>query len=57
MNNEATINSIEWHKTRLFELLESNDLYKEEGAINSVKADLNEIIEKVKPKKKIPVPV
>ncbi len=48
--NKATIDSIEWHKTQIFKLLESNDLYKEEDAINSIKVDLDGIIEKAKKK-------
>ena len=51
--NKATIESIEWHKEQLFKLLESDDLYKEEGDIYSVKTELNEIIEKAKSKKRV----
>ena len=53
--NKATIESIEWHKDCLFKLLGDDDLYKEEGSIQSVKSELNEIIEKVKTKKKVAV--
>lgn len=51
--NKPIIESIEWHKSQLFKLLEDDDLYKEEGDIYSVKTELNEIIEKVKAKKRV----
>lgn len=51
--NKAIMDSIEWHKDQIFKLLEDDDLYKEEGDIYSVKADLNEIIEKAKSKKRV----
>ena len=53
--NEATIESIEWHRDQLFKLLDDGDLYKMDGEISSVKSDLNEIIEKAKSKKKVRV--
>ena len=46
--NKAIIESIEWHKDCLFKLLGDDDLYKEEGNIHSINANLNEIIEKAK---------
>ena len=46
--NKAIIESIEWHKDQLFKLLEDDDLYKIEGDIQSVKSNLDEIIEKAK---------
>lgn len=51
--NKAIIESIEWHKDQLFKLLGDDDLLKMEGSIQSVKTDLNEIIEKAKSKKRI----
>lgn len=51
--NKATIESIVWHKDQLFKLLEDDDLVKIEGNIHSVKTDLNEIIEKMKTKKRV----
>ena len=53
--NKAIIESIEWHKDQLFKLLEDDDLVKIEGSIQSVKSDLNEIIEKAKTKKRVAV--
>jgi len=51
--NEATIESIEWHKDQVFKLLDNDDLYKEESSIQSVKSNLNEIIEKAKSRKRV----
>ena len=46
--NKAIIDSIIWHRDQLFKSLEDDDLIKMEGSIQSVKSDLNEIIEKAK---------
>lgn len=53
--NKVIIESIEWHKDQLFKLLEDDDLLKMEGTIQSVKSDLNDIVEKMKIKKKVMV--
>ena len=51
--NKSIFESIEWHKDQLFKLLDSDDFIKIESDIHSVKADLNEIVEKAKSKKRV----
>ena len=54
--NKVTIESVEWHRDQLFKLLQGDeDLIKMSEDIHLVKADLGDIIEKAKSKKKVRV--
>jgi len=57
--NEAIMQSIKWHKDRLFKLLDSDqELEKYEGSIYNLEKDFDEMIEKLERglrKEKVPV--